>query len=188
MAVLAGVGGVAAIVAVRPDGSACLSDPAVYPDTANVFTTGMPRELDIEDLPAQGTVIASGDPLALGDHEVSVLGVEDLGETARMRAEDGRRLVSVLVRERNSGDRDIIPQAGNHAWLCDTDGTWYQHDRAMTGMLAGPARLGPREKTVEKVVFQIRAGAQPSRVRTVSHGYRSQTLTDWELDRGWLWG
>jgi hypothetical protein len=96
----------------------------------------------------------------------------------------GRRLVSVLVRERNTGQMTIIPQGDDQAWLCDADGTWYQHDAALTAMLAGAGSdlLGPRLQVDQKVVFQLREDARPSRVRIVQHGYQWTKIADWKLD------
>jgi hypothetical protein len=63
--VLAVVGGGAAIAFTRPDGAACRSNPAMIPDTAGIYVSGMPRQLSIEDLPAPGRpsrvrVVANG--------------------------------------------------------------------------------------------------------------------------------
>ncbi|MFI1992898.1 hypothetical protein [Actinoplanes sp. NPDC020271] len=185
--VLAAASGITAVVVTGPDGSACMSEPTMSPDTASVYVSGMPREVLVEDLPAPGTSMALGDLLELEDeperrHDVSVLGADDLEPSNDLRPADGRRLVSVSLQERNMGQTAIVPQVGNYTWLCDADGTWYQHDAAMTGMLAGTDRLEYRQKVVEKVVFQIRDGARPVRVRTAATGDRSTTVADWELD------
>ncbi|WP_146164183.1 hypothetical protein [Pseudosporangium ferrugineum] len=185
--VLVVVSGATAFVLTRPDGSACLSSPAVYPDSANEYVNGMPREILVEDLPAPGRLMKVGDLLELGHdaesrHDVSVLGADDLEPTADLRPADGRRLVSVSLQERNMGRLTIIAQVRNYTWLCDAEGTWYQHDLAMTRMLAGDDRLENREKVIQKVVFQIRADARPALVRTPANGHRSATTADWELD------
>lgn len=80
------------------------------------------------------------------------------------------------------GQMAIIPQVGNYTWLCDAEGTWYQHDVAMTGILTGDNRLEYRQKLVTKVAFQIRADARPARVRTAATGEETATIADWELD------
>jgi hypothetical protein len=185
--VLVAVSGITVFVLTRPDGSACLSSPAVYPDSANVYVNGMPREILVEDLPAPGRLMKLGDLLELGHgaenrHDVSVLGVDDLEPTANLRPADGRRLVSVSLQERNMGQMAIIAQVRNYTWLCDAEGTWYQHDLAMTRMLSDDDRLGNREKVIQKVVFQIRADARPALVRTPATGEQSATTADWELD------
>jgi hypothetical protein len=164
-----------------------MSNPAMSADTANVYVSGVPRELLEEDLPAPGRVMGLGDLLELNNaaelrHDVSVLGTEDVEPRAGLRPADGRRLVAVLVQERNMGQMVIIPQVGNYTWLCDAEGTWYQHDAAMTGMLARDNRLGYREKVVTKVVFQIRTDARPARVRTAATGDQAATTADWSLD------
>lgn len=164
-----------------------MSSPTVYPDSANVYVDGTPREILVEDLPPSGRLLTLGNLLELGHaaesrHDVSVLGVDDVEPTANLRPADGRRLVSVSLQERNMGQRTIIAQVGNYTWLCDAEGTWYQHDLAMTRMLAGDDRLEHREKVVQRVVFQIRADARPARVRTAATGEQSATSADWELD------
>ncbi|SFE85693.1 hypothetical protein SAMN05421541_10468 [Actinoplanes philippinensis] len=186
MVVLAAVSGITAIVLIGADGSACVSNPTMYPDTANVYVSGMPRELLVEDLPAPGREMALGDRLELrrtseSRHDVSVLGADDLEPSTDLRPMDGRRLVSVSVQERSLGEVAIIPQVGNYTWLCDADGTWYQHDRAMTGMLTGNSRSAFSGRVVNRVVFQIRADARPARVRTAATGEPSSMIADWEL-------
>ncbi|HWS35518.1 MAG TPA: hypothetical protein VN408_22610, partial [Actinoplanes sp.] len=115
-------------------------------------------------------------------HDVTVLGVDDLKPRADLRPADGRRLVSVSLQERNMGQMTIMAQVRNYTWLCDAEGTWYQHDLAMTRMLSGDDRLENREKVTQTVVFQIRADARPARVRTPATGEQSATTADWELD------
>ncbi|GIF17985.1 hypothetical protein Ate02nite_07150 [Paractinoplanes tereljensis] len=188
VALLAAVGGIAAIIATRPNGAACLSKPGMMPDTAGEYVSGMPRPLTIEDLPAPGTVIKLGDAMEIPEsdemqHDLSVRGAKGLETTSKLRATDGRRLVSVLVRERNTGQMTIIPQGDDQAWLCDADGTWYQHDAALTALLAeaGSDRLEPGRQVDQRVVFQLRAGARPSRVRIVQHAYRWTKTADWKL-------
>ncbi|MEV6302570.1 hypothetical protein AB0M02_24365 [Actinoplanes sp. NPDC051861] len=185
--VLVTVFGATTFLLTRPDGSACMSSPTVYPDSANVYVDGMPRQILVEDLPVPGRLMKLGDLLELGHtaesrHDVSVLGVDDLEPSANLRPVEGRRLVSVSLQERNMGQMTIIAQVGNYTWLCDAEGTWYQHDLAMTRMLAGDDRLEHREKVIRKVVFQIRSDARPARVRTPATGEQSATIADWELD------
>lgn len=189
--VIAAATGLTIHLTTHPDnssGAACLSNPAMAPGTADEYVSGIPRPLILEDLPAPGTEIEPGTAMPLQEsdemhHDVSVLSVNRLRSTSQTQPGPGRRLVSVVIRERNTGQMRIIPQADNNAWLCDTDGTWYQHDEPMTTALgaAEATLLGPRQEVERRVVFQIREDARPSRVRIAVEGYDWTMTGDWKL-------
>ncbi|KHD75247.1 hypothetical protein [Actinoplanes utahensis] len=181
-------GGLAVVLTSRPDGAACLSQPTMAADTADTGVGGAILVPLLRDLPPAGQVIPLGGALTLEHsaemrHEITVLGVDGLKPNERIQPVHGRRLVSVRVRERNTGQLPIIPQGDDHAWLCDTDGYWYQHDTVMTTLLAdtAAAQLDSRLQVEQRVVFQIRAESEPSRVRIAQYVGTGPRTGDWKL-------
>jgi hypothetical protein len=189
VSVLVVTGGTVAVVADELDGFACLSSPEIAPDTAPTDVPGMRRVPRLESLPSRGPRIKVGEVAEVRDpstyevtREVSVWGTNDVAPGTNLQPSAGRRLVSVKVREHNISDRGGYVLTVNHrVWLCDEDGTWYEHDAKLTKALTGEA-MGIDEgmQLDHRVVFQIYEHSQPHLVR-VAHVSGWTASGDWKV-------
>ncbi|WP_433788808.1 hypothetical protein [Actinoplanes sp. CA-252034] len=172
------------------DGYACLSGPEIAPDTAPTDVPGMRRVPRLESLPSRGPRITGGDVAEIRDtftyevaREVSVRGTNDVEPGTNLQPSAGRRLVSVKIREHNISRRGGYLLTVNHRiWLCDADGTWYEHDAKLTKALTGEAMgIDAGMQFDHRVVFQIYEHSRPHLVR-VGGGYGETASGDWKVD------
>ncbi|BEL03904.1 hypothetical protein Q0Z83_020950 [Actinoplanes sichuanensis] len=168
-------GTVAAVVG-ELDGYACLSNPVIAADPRPTGVQGMTRVPLLTRLPYRGPRVAAGDAVKIRQpypsmewqREVTVRGVDDVRPATNLQPSAGRRLVSVTASEHNISRRNLNLLNMEKVWLCDADGTWYEHDAEMTKTLkvaAGGVGYDPGMRVDHRVVFQIFEHARPHRVR-----------------------
>ncbi|MEU8660151.1 hypothetical protein [Actinoplanes philippinensis] len=189
VSVLVVTGGTVGVVADELDGYACLSSPVIAPDTAPTGVPGMQRVPRIESLAYRGPRFAVGDTVRIRDsavsemvREVEVRGVDDVEPDANLQPAAGRRLVSVSVREHNISRLGLYLLTYDKVWLCDADGTWYEHDARLTKQLKAGDALGfdAGMRFDHRVVFQIYEHSRPTRVR-VAGSSGDPASGDWKV-------
>ncbi|SFF31139.1 hypothetical protein SAMN05421541_108369 [Actinoplanes philippinensis] len=91
--------------------------------------------------------------------------------------------MSVEVREHDiSGRGGYLLTENARIWLCDEDGTWYEHDVRLTQALNGGAiGIDADAQFDHRVVFQVYEHARPHLVR-VGNGYGEPAAGDWKVD------